>query len=99
MENPPISILVSRNTTSAIATQDTAVALGQLLVRLRGVRCDRLTPGLASRMVEVRRSDVIPGKLCYDSHCSIPLTEGLTSGRVTLAAKLGVTRPLRLLPT
>ena len=84
MESPPISILVSRNMTSAIATQHTAVALWQLGLGLVGDRCYSFPPCLASAVVPVVREGVaFPVVRCYDSHCSIPLTEGLTGGRVT----------------
>src|SRR5262245_21827518 len=56
------------------------IALWQCGLGLVGDFCDSLTPGSASRIAEIRRGDVIPGKLCYDCHCPIPLAEGLTLG-------------------
>jgi hypothetical protein len=48
-----------------------------------GMDCDDFngfSEGFTGRIAEICRGDVIPGKLCYDSHCSIPRIEGLTVG-------------------
>src|SRR5215472_6902929 len=67
----------------------TAVALWQLGFGLLSDRCHCLTPGLVSAVVPVVRKGVaFPVVRCYDRHCSIPLAEGLTSGRVTRAWRL-----------
>src|SRR2546430_9070383 len=53
-KNPPISILVSRNTALAIATQHTAIALRQGLFRLDSDLRYGFTPRFARRIFEVR---------------------------------------------
>src|SRR5262249_27462396 len=51
------------------------------LIRL----CDGVAPGFARRILAVVGPGIaFPGVFCYDSHCLIPLAEGLNRGRVTL---------------
>src|SRR5262249_35936915 len=70
-----------------------AVALRQCGFGLFGDFSDSLTPGFSSGILESRVGDVIPRKLCYHSHCSIPLSEGLTVGHVILVCRPWVTCP------
>src|SRR5262249_25422981 len=72
-----------------------AMAFRQGRLGLVGNLADCVTPGCASRIVWYRLAvqHVIPGNFCYNSHRSIPLSEGLTVGRVTRCLAAWVTRP------
>jgi hypothetical protein len=61
---------------------DPTSALRQLGPGLLSDLSYSLTPGLASRILRqcLAVQHVIPGNFCYNSHYSIPLTEGLTVG-------------------
>ena len=53
MESPPISILVPRNMTSAIATQDTTIALRQGSLGFFGDLSNNVTPDFAGRVFAI----------------------------------------------
>src|SRR5262249_62072019 len=77
-----------------------AMAFWEGRLGLVGNLADCVTPGCASRIVWYRLAveHVIPGNFCYNSHRSIPLSEGLTVGRVTRCLAAWVTRPCCFCP-